>query len=74
MGNKILKGIGMVTLLIVAVPLIKIVIAFFVALFAGLVALVASAPIIMIPIIGGVVVFAVVDYFIVKGLLKLFHK
>ena len=74
MGNKILKGIGMVALLIVAVPLIKIVIAFFVALFAGLVALVASAPMIMIPIIAGVIIFAVVDYFIVKCLLKLFHK
>lgn len=74
MGNKVLKTIGMITLIIVAVPLIKVVIAFFVALFAGLAALVVSCPVVMVPIIGAVVIFTVVDYFIVKGLLKLFKK
>lgn len=74
MSKKVLEAFGIILLVVIGVPLVKIAVAFIIAAIVGLTALVVSAPLIIIPlclVLGGV---ALIDYVIVKWLIKIFKK
>ena len=72
-GKGIAKTIGFVLAVVIAIPLVKIAVAFVLTLLASLAVMIAAAPAIMVPIIIGIGLFGFVDYLIIKWLIGLFR-
>ena len=71
-GKGLVKTIGFVLAVAVAIPLTKIAIAFLLTLVASLGVMIATAPLVMIPIVVAIGVFGFVDYLVIKWLIGLF--
>ena len=72
--NNVLKVIGIIAVVVIGVPLVKLAAAFLVAALAGLAALVVSAPLVVIPLCLVLGVVALIDYAIARWLIKAFRR
>ena len=73
-NNNLLKGIGIAVAIIVLVPVLKLAAALAVAFMAGIVALIVAEPLISIPVVLIFGLIALVDYGIVRGLIRAFKR
>ena len=73
-NNSVAKGVAIAIAIIVLVPIVKLVAAFAVTFVAGVLAMIAAAPVVTIPVILILGVIALIDYAIVKCLIRAFRR
>jgi len=69
-----LKAVAIAIAVIILVPIVKLVAAFALTFVMGVIAMIAAAPLVALPVILIFGLLALIDYAIVKGLIRIFRR